>query len=1345
MVQISPELLLPSTPPREGLSFRSSIFTDAKEELVAAREEADAEGREFTPSDVEAYLKGKNIDVQDFMKAHLEWEADYESMDTKRKRMAGEFSISEREKGRFGVGVPGRVAGEMFGLAGEGIGGLLPETTREKAKDIIARIVGGEQQRQELFFPSATGLEKGVAYMGDLIIGGYKLAKGLQTLGRYGRVPKVVTGAEKIGAGERTKKVLRGAGTGTAYGIGFAAAETAITPLEEADFWVEMLSEWKGDATLPNGKTVNEAIEHLRINPDDTKVEQYIRAFKNNLMLEVTAGGAVFGALKGAGPMAQLIGTGLDKVGVGQLGRYLKDKTIKYVDHVPYSQSMKDIYKGIKRKGSEWLTSRYGLTDDAVRMVIEKKGSNREALTQAAQMSDDLARALRAREPWRVEGVRNYTFSKEGREIKQNYLDNVVNEALAGSKQAREVLEKDAPEALVVVDKMRENLKILGIDLQKITKGELQFTIGDNLETYLNRTYRIYDDPNYLRGGVKDLPDDVVKNAEDFFRREGIEEQDIPAVIQYYTEGLQRGEQEAFHSAFKGSRTSDILKKREDVPKEIRALWGEIKDPYINYTNSFRKAANLLSEYKFRDDIAEEALRAGKATEQFYVMPEGQVVPIGDVVEEGVTSAGKGVGTLGGAAKGGVEDPLQGLFVDPVWKKAIDNGMEVIYPDNGLINTWLKAKGLSQAQATIYSIPTHGVNTIGNTFIMLANGTLNPEFAIQGFKDLTRRFIGQSFGGRGTAEGIPEWAKKYGVRDWTEDQLTGMPEWAKKVGVDNLSEKQLRRLPPNIRNAVHTDRTVRKYQGTNAGRSGMADRVGYYQRLGIIDSNIGVEQLARTAKESLRHDNFNSFLGGVMDRNQITRGGAKATKWASDRFMRLYEAEDNLFKIWNFEQLKGAYGKALPNMSEEALDNFVAQRSRDMKPNYNMIPKVWKATRGLPLGNFLAFPVEMLRNGKNIMKYAWKDVSGQTAKELGITDPALIKELRNIGLKRAAGMTSAILAGDAAKRQSMEIFGVSDEQDKALNKVLQPWETFQPRIYTAPIERDKEGNIIAEYMNLGQIDPQTYWKAPSKEILAAMINGEDYNEAQLNQAFLNAAKKVVSPFAGPAMLTDKMIELIRGEGLPENIGEIEKLGYIVGELGRTTLVPRTYDWWERRQEFFKSQEKRGEGREVTKYGFPIAKGRVDFPSLLGVKRQKVDLSKGLSWNIGNEIYARNDAYRPFRNTYKNYSISDPQQVMDEYVKTFKLQHKLDQLLKGKYDAYKDLGFTDEDIIHALTVGGFIEQDMLEERFMKVGRNEFEMPQLPDSLIPFAEEVSEVPVPYGPLIELKNQWDNSPIE
>ena len=72
-------------------------------------------------------------------------------------------------------------------------------------------------------------------------------------------------------------------------------------------------------------------------------------------------------------------------------------------------------------------------------MLIARKGANREALTQAAQMSDDLARALREEEPWRIPGIKNYTLSAEGRRVKQEFLEKTVNEALARNPAIVEV------------------------------------------------------------------------------------------------------------------------------------------------------------------------------------------------------------------------------------------------------------------------------------------------------------------------------------------------------------------------------------------------------------------------------------------------------------------------------------------------------------------------------------------------------------------------------------------------------------------------------------------------------------------------------------------------------------------------------------------------------------------------------------------------------------------------------------------------------------------------------------------------------------------------------------------
>jgi len=1332
----------------EGLSPRSSIFTDANSELMKMMKLAREADQPFTPEDVTVFIEGKGLDVEDFKQARKEWDAAREKMETPRLKMPGEL-------GEGGLGIPTRVIGRAVGHLGEAVEEGFPETA-EAGKEVLSSLMG-ERTRQELFFPTQTGLESAAAFMTALIAPIGKVAKGIGLTGKVLRAPKV---AKAVGVGEKTR---RRAGFAIKYGAGFSLVQTAIEKPEEN--WVMALSEGLGDKTIPIlGKTVDETIGHLKINPDDTKAEKYLRAFVNNLYIEFPA--------TQLGVAILAIKKGLDVIPTTQLGKFLGRNAVKFTDRaVPIG--VKEAAKGVARFGSEWLTSRYGVSGDAIAMLIGRKGANKEALTQAAQMSDDLARALRDEEPWRIPGIKNYTFNREGRKIRKEFLEKTVNEALAGSPSAIQRLSK-FEKTSAIVKQMRDQIDDLSRQMQDITEGELSFVIGENLKTYLNRSYRIFDDPTYLRGGIKDLPDDVREAAEKLFIKEGIDPQDVPAVLRHFTEGLKKKEKAFFlKNVSTKSRTSSILKKRQDVPDEIRALWGEVKDPFTTYVNTYRKLANVLSEYKFRDEIAEEAIRMQKAETQSYKYREA-VIPIGDLAEEGVELAGRGLGTLGGAVKGGVKDPLANLFVDPAWKKAIDNGMEVVFDDGLGLNTYLKAKGLSQAMATVYSLPTHGVNTMGNMFIMLANGTLDPKFAAQGFKDLTRRYVGQAAYGRGTSEALPKWYQAE-AGTWVGNQLANLPEWTKNIKLTaaqlkqigspswaegtldlrKLTSEQAKQLPPDIRSqilqlpnninrALNIERTVLKSQR----KGGMADRIGYYQRLGIIDSSIGVETLARTAKESLRSDKLNDFGARILDRNKVTRGVGATTKYVSDRWVRLYEAEDNLFKIWNFEQLKAAYKKALPNMPEEQLDKFVAERSRDMMPNYNMVPKAFKSARALPLGNFIAFPLEMLRNGKNIIKYAWKDASGQTAKELGITDPKLIEELRNIGLKRAAGMTSSIVAADAMKHQSMGIYGITSEQDAALNiSGLPEWESFQSRIYTGPIERNKKGELTVPYMNLGQVDPQSYWKAPSKQFIAGLINNRGYNEEELDKMFAAAAHNIISPYADPSMLTQTALDLIRGKGIPEG-ATLKDTALIVGkELGKTMFVPRTADWFKRRAEYKRVQgmEEFGPGEEVTEYGYAIAPGQVDIPSLLGWRRKVGDLSHGMEWNLKREIGERDKVMQPFTKLLRTYALDDPDVINEAYVDGIRKQWELDNITKGKLRAYRTLGFTDEDIINALTAGGTRDNDKLIDRIFDIENNIFVPSELPENLIPFIENVTKAPIEYQTILNIHNRFYGTPIE
>jgi hypothetical protein len=572
----------------------------------------------------------------------------------------------------------------------------------------------------------------------------------------------------------------------------------------------------------------------------------------------------------------------------------------------------------------------------------------------------------------------------------------------------------------------------------------------------------------------------------------------------------------------------------------------------------------------------------------------------------------------------------------------------------------MKIKATSQAMKTVFSIPTHGRNILGNLFIMTANGTVNPSQFGKAFKDTSRRLL-------------------------------------------NINTKE--------------------------GR----ERLARYQELGVVDSAIDARQLRKSAQEG-----FNLGPNGFAQKTAAGRGVKKGV----EKTTQLYEAEDNLFKIANFENLMKNYRKAFPDMPKEQLERFVAQRTRDMMPNYNLVPKAIKSLRAMPVGNFVAFPAEMVRNSYNLAKYAWKDISGRTAKELGITDPEAIKQLRNIGYKRLAGMTTAAIAGDAAVDQSKEIFGISDEQEAMFQKTLAPWEQGTNKIFLSPIQRNKKGDIEVEYMNLGPIDPYAYIKNPVKMVINAAINNQDYNETELNDMYTKAITDVIAPFTNPSMALASALEAYRGKGAVADESALAPISRVL----LSTFTPGTVDFFVRRQKFLESKEARGEGEEVNQYGFGINPGEVDFPAFFGIKRQKANLSDSFSFATNKPIGDMRRAKSRFTNKIRDYSVTNPDEIYDAYKESQQNKLKHAQRLRGLVKAYRTLGMDEADMYTSLTKDGLLEGR--EDEFKDIifaDQNIFMADEIPEQSILLGEVETGKKIPYDRIYELYSNLTGKEID
>ena len=229
------------------------------------------------------------------------------------------------------------------------------------------------------------------------------------------------------------------------------------------------------------------------------------------------------------------------------------------------------------------------------------------------------------------------------------------------------------------------------------TKDGLE-AVEKNIGSYVNRSYRIFSDSNW----PNKVSEEVKENARRFFRRQAIQEgrsvseQEIEVQI---NEILNKAEDNKYIVKGKDGRIDkDILKRRKDVPAELRALMGEVTNPLENYLNTVSKQAMLLFNYKFQRKIAE----SGSNT--FFTKTPTKENTV-QIVKEGNEAYPE----------------LAGLWTTPEIAKTF----EMPNPMGGHWDAFVKFSSAIKWGKTVGSIATHAKNILGNHGFVLMNGHLD--------------------------------------------------------------------------------------------------------------------------------------------------------------------------------------------------------------------------------------------------------------------------------------------------------------------------------------------------------------------------------------------------------------------------------------------------------------------------------------------------------------------------------------------------------------------------------------------------------------------------------------------
>jgi predicted kinase len=566
-----------------------------------------------------------------------------------------------------------------------------------------------------------------------------------------------------------------------------------------------------------------------------------------------------------------------------------------------------------------------------------------------------------------------------------------LNAAMSGQIPLSRIPETLRP----IVRQMRERVDGYSQQMMQsgMVEGPLAAVIADNLGTYLSRSYKVFDNPEWI---LANIPERVVNRARSWLRaeRKDLNESEIQGLMESILNKQVESPLQFLTGGTLGSKNLSMLIKRKDIHPSIRALMGEHTDVRVRYARSVSKMSRALTNHGFLTEI-KRSLGAGPDN------PNGLFFKV-----ETSNANGSFIEPIA-AAGSKVMEPLNGLFTTPEIAAAFKRQYDAPGAQHWLYNAYLKANALVKFDKTVLSLMTHVRNLIGNAGFATANGHWNVGH------------FGRAIAAVNASAGISRGAR------------LGTRFVAGKVGIDvNVRGRGLTgdALAQQERRLRIRDQRLEDESPWEA----------YYkklQALGVVDSSAHAGEL-----QAVVRDAANQGLDNVAPDPGLL---AKAVRGTIKGATAIYRAEDDLWKVVAFENEFARYRKAMPDVPVAEVEETAAWIVRNTYPNYGMISSgVQQLRKNILVGSFVSFPAEVFRTLYHTMSIAAKEVRSPNA------------EIRKIGATRLVGLSLASGGVYAASAASRWKNGIDRDQDAALRPFLAPWQRNSSLIYT---NREKNG------------------------------------------------------------------------------------------------------------------------------------------------------------------------------------------------------------------------------------------------------------------------------------------------
>jgi hypothetical protein len=574
-----------------------------------------------------------------------------------------------------------------------------------------------------------------------------------------------------------------------------------------------------------------------------------------------------------------------------------------------------------------------------------------------------------------------------------------------------------------------------------------------------------------------------------------------------------------------------LVVKDEALRKKVLLPWQEeiagiIKDPSYTFLATVGKQANLNAMLKYMDDIA----KIGSQGDDPFIQTGEQLK------KRGVDLTDRYKWKLVESNSTRVTNPLVGRYIKaPVYDS-------IFAPSNDWLNksfigpaykySVLNLKAASQISKTILSGLTHVRNALSAGAFVAANGAFFPNYGdiklLNPFSDTAIYRQAWNLSGKrifGTLTKketeLVQRMLRVGVTDSqvqaTEtkrllgdilndpakvdrNMYTKMPG---EVGIQ--AKRKALKLFGKLQDAYIAEDDFWKIINWNLERNrytSILDELGIKEHnfKPLTDYNLprqaaeGETVAMFTARQAKTQDAIRGLIGGTVDEKQATK--------IAEYFSDIVQRRDYINSGVN-------PGEQFRNFIDEIAGNL----TRNQVPNYAYVGRTPQALRMSPFGNFIAFPLEIMRTGNNIMTRSIGDIHSG------------IPVIEKLGYRRLASFGATVVGVPAALVGTMKAFhDVDDEEMDALRKMVPEWSKNSTLV---PMGRDKQGYL--KYMDF------SYSNAYDTLIRPVMAIYRGLGQAGQNQQSLmqslgvgmaDSMTEILKPYATESIYTEALIDSV---------------------------------------------------------------------------------------------------------------------------------------------------------------------------------------------------------------------------